>query len=133
MKFMLDTNICIYAIKKKPEKVFKKLRESLSQGVCISAITLGELEYGVCASAYPLKNKTALFQFLSVLYIMPFDEKAAAEYGVIRADLQKKGSLIGNMDMLIAANCLAENLVLVTNNTKEFERVKGLDMENWAQ
>lgn len=132
MKFMLDTNICIYAIKNKPESVLKHLKENLSNGLCISSITLAELEHGVEKSANKEKNALALLQFLSILTVLPFDDLAAVEYGKICAYLQKKGTPIGVMDMLIASHARAEKLVLVTNNVREFERVPELLIENWV-
>jgi tRNA(fMet)-specific endonuclease VapC len=132
MMYMLDTNICIYAIKNKPESVLEKIHSNLEAGLSISAITLAELEHGVAASAYPEKNATSLLQFLSIMSILPFGDRAAAEYGNICAALRKKGMPIGTMDMLIAAHAKVESLVLVTNNTKEFERVEGLKLENWV-
>lgn len=132
MKYMLDTNICIYAIKNKPEKVLNTLKEKLNDGICISAITLAELAHGVEKSAARDKNRAALLRFLSILTVLPFDDLAAAEYGEVCADLQRKGTPIGTMDMLIAAHAKTEGLILVTNNTREFERVQGLTLENWV-
>ena len=132
MTYMLDTNICIYAIKNKPEQVLEKLKENLSNGICISAITLAELQHGVEKSMNPEKNSMALLQFLSILDILPFDDLAAVEYGKICAYLQKRGAPIGTMDMLIAAHAKTENLIIVTNNVREFERVPNLKIENWA-
>lgn len=132
MKFMLDTNICIYAIKNKPESVLKHLKENLSSGLCISSITLAEFEHGVEKSANKEKNALALLQFLSILTVLPFDDLAAVEYGKICAYLQKKGTPIGVMDMLIASHARSEKLVLVTNNLREFERVPELLIENWV-
>lgn len=132
MTYMLDTGICIYVIKNQPEKVLEKLKGDLEKGFCISAITLAELERGVEKSAYPEKNEAALIQFLSILTVLPFDDMAAVEYGKICAYLQKKGTPIGVMDMLIAAHAKAEGLILVTNNVGEFERVPKLKVENWA-
>lgn len=132
MTYMLDTNICIYAIKNKPEQVLEKLKENLSNGICISAITLAELQHGVEKSINPEKNSMALLQFLSILDILPFDDLAAVEYGKICAYLQKRGTPIGTIDMLIAAHAKTENLIIVTNNVREFERVPNLKIENWA-
>lgn len=132
MTYMLDTNICIYAIKNKPEQVLEKLKQNLSNGICISAITLAELQHGVEKSMNPEKNSMALLQFLSILDILPFDDLAAVEYGKICAYLQKRGTPIGTMDMLIAAHAKTENLIIVTNNVREFERVPDLKIENWA-
>ena len=132
MTYMLDTNICIYAIKNKPEQVLEKLKQNLSNGICISAITLAELQHGVEKSINPEKNSMALLQFLSILDILPFDDLAAVEYGKICAYLQKRGTPIGTIDMLIAAHAKTENLIIVTNNVREFERVPDLKIENWA-
>ena len=133
MMYMLDTNICIYAIKNKPDLVLQQLKSNLQHGLCISAITLAELQHGVEKSVYPEKNTAALLQFLSILTVLPFDDLAAVEYGKICADLQRKGTPIGTMDMLIAAHARTEHMVLVTNNVREFERVSGLEIENWAE
>lgn len=133
MTYMLDTNICIYAIKNKPEQVLRQLKENLQYGLCISAITLAELEHGVEKSASPEKNTMALMQFLAILDVLPFDDAAASEYGKICAYLQKRGTPIGTMDMLIAGHAKAEGLILVTNNVREFERVPDLEIENWAE
>lgn len=133
MMYMLDTNICIYAMKKKPEQVLQRLQENYKKGVCISAITLAELEHGVEKSARPERNEVALIQFLSILKILPFDDLAAVEYGKIQANLQKLGTPIGTMDALIAGHARSEGLILVTNNVKEFARVPDLQIENWVE
>ena len=133
MTYMLDTNICIYAIKNKPEQVLEKLKQNLSNGICISAITLAELQHGVEKSMNPEKNSMALLQFLSILDILPFDDLAAVEYGKICAYLQKRGTPIGTMDMLIAAHAKTEKLIIVTNNIREFEKVPDLKIQNWAE
>lgn len=133
MTYMLDTNICIYAIKNKPEQVLRRLKDNLPKGLCISAITLAELEHGVEKSVNPEKNQMALIRFLAILDILPFDDLAAAEYGNICAYLQKRGTPIGTMDMLIAGHARAEGLILVTNNVREFMRVPNLGIENWAE
>jgi len=132
MKYMLDTDICIYVIKKKPDRVLAALHAGVQEGIAISAITLAELEYGVEASEHVEKNTLALNQFLSIMSILPFEDKAAVEYGKIHADLRRKGMLIGSMDMLIAAHAKSKGLILVTNNIREFERVEGLKLENWS-
>lgn len=132
MTYLLDTNICIYAIKNKPPSVLQNMQSKLPEGLGISTITLAELEHGVAASAYPEKNQVALVQFLSIFDILAFDDKAATEYGKICACLRKQGKPIGTMDMLIAAHALAGGFILVTNNTREFERVENLQLENWV-
>ena len=133
MTYMLDTNICIYAMKNKPEKVLRRFKKELDNGICISSITLAELEYGMNRSSDPAKNGVALLRFLLPMSVLPFGATAASEYGELRAYLQSKGTPIGPLDMLIAGHAKAENLVLVTNNVREFERVPGLHLENWAE
>ena len=133
MTYMLDTNICIYAMKKKPEKVLQRLQDELEDGVCISSITLAELEYGMKHSSAPLQNEQALLRFLLPLSILPFGPAAASEYGEIRSYLQSRGTMIGPLDMLIAGHARAEGMILVTNNVREFERVPDLQIENWVE
>lgn len=133
MAYMLDTNICIYAMKNKPEKVLKRMKEHNPDELFISTITLAELEQGVQKSIKKEKNATNLKNFLKVILILPFDKKAAAEYGKICAYLQKNRTPIGPLDTLIAAHALSKNLTLVTNNVREFERVPDLKIENWAE
>lgn len=132
MKYMLDTNMCIYAQKKNP-KVLAKIHENFRDGLTISVITLAELEYGVQASVNFEKNTIALLKFLSIVDVLPFESAAASEYGKICAELRRKGTPIGNMDMLIAAHAKAENLIVVTHNTHEFERVEGLQLDDWFE
>lgn len=132
MKYMLDTNTCIFIIKK-DEKVLHHLKNIDFKEIYISSITLAELEYGVAKSDYIEKNKKALKDFISNFHILSFDENAANEYGKIRAYLENNGNTIGAMDMLIAAHAKSENLILVTNNTKEFNRVQGLQIEDWKK
>ena len=132
MRYMLDTNICIYLIKKKPESVLKNLNLHMDEGIAISAITLAELKHGVEASQYPEKNAIALNQFLSIVDILPFDDDAATEYGKICATLRRQGTPIGVMDMLIAAHAKAKGLIIISNNVREFARVEGLELKNWA-
>ena len=133
MTYMLDTNICIYVMKNRPEKVLQRFREELDGGLCISSITLAELEYGMKHSSNPAKNEQALLRFLAPLSILPFGAAAASEYGALRTYQQNKGTPIGPLDMLIAGHALAEGLTLVTNNVREFERVPDLRLENWAE
>lgn len=133
MRYMLDTNICIYAIKHKPEKVFQKLKETEPENVCISAVTYAELVHGVEKSAAVEKNRIALALLLSNIEIMSFDVNAANEYGTIRADLENKGTPIGPLDMMIAGHARSLGYTVITNNTREFSRVKGLNLENWAE
>jgi tRNA(fMet)-specific endonuclease VapC len=133
--YMLDTNTCIFAIKgaktKKYEHIISILNDKRADGLSVSAITLAELEFGVANSAIPEKNAVALMNFISIMDILPFDDGAAIEYGHIRAVLQKIGRPLGSLDMLIAAHAKALGHTLVTNNTREFERVPGLATEDW--
>ena len=133
MRYMLDTNICIYVIKHKPESVFRKLKKIKPEDVCISSITYAELAYGVEKSAQPERNRLALSMMLSSIEIVAFDDAAADEYGEIRAGLERKGTPIGSLDILIAAHARSLGCTLVTNNTKEFCRVEGLEIVNWVK
>jgi tRNA(fMet)-specific endonuclease VapC len=132
MKVMLDTNICIYIIKRRPEPVLRRFGLFPVGEIGISAITLAELEYGAAKSAQPKQNHEALEQFISPLHVAAFDRQATAAYGRIRAMLEKTGRAIGAMDLLIAAHALSLGVQLVTNNEKEFKRVPGLRVENWV-
>ncbi len=133
MRYMLDTNICIYAIKHKPEQVFLKLQEHDPSEVCISSVTYAELVHGVEKSQSTEKNRVALALLLANIDIMDFDSSAAESYGKIRADLEKAGKPIGPLDMMIAGHAKSLGYTVVTNNTKEFMRVNGLKLENWAE
>ena len=133
MRYMLDTNICIYAIKNKPEQVFMRLQEHDPAEICISSVTYAELVHGVEKSEAIEKNRLALALLLANIEIMSFDSLAAEGYGKVRADLEKMGTPIGPLDMMIAGHAKALDYTVVTNNTKEFERVKGLKLENWVE
>ena len=133
MRYMLDTNICIYAIKHKPEKVFQKLQEVEPEDVCVSSVTYAELVHGVEKSAAVEKNRLALSMLLANIEILDFDVDAADCYGKIRADLEKKGTPIGPLDMMIAGHAQSRGYTVVTNNVKEFSRVSNLKIENWAE
>jgi len=132
MKFMLDTNICIYLIKQKPPKVLKYFRAYSVGEIGISSITLAELRFGVAKSQHIQKNEEALAAFILPLEIADFDEKAAKVYGDIRAALEKAGNPIGSMDMLIGAHALSLGITLVTNNVREFKKVKNLKVIDWS-
>jgi tRNA(fMet)-specific endonuclease VapC len=132
MLFMLDTNICIYAIKKKPQKVIDRVRALRMSDLGISSVVLSELEYGAEKSSNPVQNRVALMQFLAGIDIAGYDAAAARHYGEIRTYLESNGQIIGAMDMLIAAHARSLGVMLVTNNEKEFGRVPGLKIENWA-
>lgn len=132
MKYMLDTNICIYIIKQHPRAVIEKFKLFNMGDICISSMTFAELMHGVEKSTHQKRNKAALEEFVLPLDIMPFDAKAACRYGEIRVKLEKNGNLIGPLDLIIASHALCLNAILVTNNTKEFSRVPGLKLENWV-
>jgi tRNA(fMet)-specific endonuclease VapC len=131
MDYILDTNICIYIIKKKPEAVFNKFSSLEIGSVGISTITLAELRFGVAKSLYPERNAQALEQFITPLEILDFGEIATHEYGNIRSFLEKQGTVIGSLDMLIAAHAKSLNAILISNNLKEFSRIPDLKLENW--
>ena len=132
MVCMLDTNVCIYVIKKKPIQVLDKLRTFEPGDVAVSSITLAELQYGACKSSRPDRNREALTEFLVPLEVVAFDDSAAVHYGEIRAHLERRRNVIGAMDMLIAAHARSLSLTMVTTNIQEFERVPGLRVENWV-
>jgi len=129
---LLDTNICIYIINAKPIAVLERFHQFRLGDIGLSSVVAAELAFGVAKSGSE-RNLKALEMFLSPLEIVAFDEKAAWAYGQIRADLEQRGQTIGSMDTLIAAHALSMNAVLVTNNTREFSRVTGLHLENWAE
>jgi len=131
MKYLLGTNICVYFMKHMPN-VINAFRVKRSEGVAISSITLAELDFGVWNSNAYEKNRGKLIDFITLVKILDFDTVAALEYGKICSMLRRKGTPIGNMDMLIAAHAKAEGFVVVTNNTREFERVDGLCIEDWS-
>lgn len=133
MRYMLDTNICIYAIKHKPEQVFRRLQEHDPAEICISSVTYAELVHGVEKSQAIEKNRLALALLLANIEVMDFDSSAAEEYGKIRADLEKRGMPIGPLDMMIAGHAKSLGYIAVTNNIKEFKRIDGLKLENWAE
>jgi len=132
MKYMLDTNICIYLIKQNPAKVLKHFKSRAIGDIGISSITLAELRYGVSKSQHVEKNQQALDEFILSLEIADFDEKSAQEYGAIRAELERTGKPVGSMDMLIGAHAHALGVTLVTNNTKEFKQIKNLKIADWS-
>ncbi|WP_294898824.1 type II toxin-antitoxin system tRNA(fMet)-specific endonuclease VapC [Sulfurospirillum sp. UBA4051] len=129
MKF----TICIYIIKNKPQSVLEELKKCNVGDILLSSITVSELIYGAHKSQFVEKNLKAIEHFLIPFDVAEYDYKAALEYGKIRANLEQKGQPIGLLDMLIAAHAKSLDVVLVTNNMKEFERVEGLEVENWVR
>ncbi|HZQ09407.1 MAG TPA: type II toxin-antitoxin system VapC family toxin [Anaerolineae bacterium] len=133
MKYLLDTNICIELIRRQPTSVMKRLTSLRVGDAGISSVTVAELYHGVYKSQNPEQNLEALEQFLLPLAIAEFGSEAAIAYGQIRADLERKGTPIGSMDLLIAAHAVSLNVVLVTNNLREFTRVPKLQIEDWTR
>jgi tRNA(fMet)-specific endonuclease VapC len=132
MPYLLDTNICIYIIKKKPQSVLDKFNSIEPGEVAVSMITVSELYYGARKSSNPEKNLLALNKFLLPFNIFDFDLAAANRYSIIRTELESKGTPIGPLDTLIAAHAISLDYTLVTNNEREFNRVSGLQVENWV-
>jgi tRNA(fMet)-specific endonuclease VapC len=133
MGYLLDTDICIYIIKKKPESVLKRLTEIPLGEIGISSLSVAELDYGARKSANPERNLSALHQFLLAFEIFAFGYDASSEYGRIRSALEKKGTPIGPLDTLIAAHARSLHYTIVTNNEREYRRVEMLDVENWVK
>ena len=129
--YLLDTNICIFLKNKKSPNVLQKIKENKHLGIYISSITVAELQFGVYNSKYIERNRISLIKFLTPFSVLNFDDSDAEEFGKIRTTLKNEGKIIGAYDMLIAAQALAKNLILVTDNTKEFCRIKNLTIEDW--
>ena len=132
MRYLLDTNICIYLIKQKPLSVLEKFENLMIGDIAISSVTLSELVYGVQKSQHVVRNQSALEKFILPLEVLPYDDLAAHYYGEIRVALEKKGQPIGPLDLMIAAHALSLRYTLVTHNTKECKRVPGLLVEDWV-
>ena len=132
MIYMLDTNICIYILKNYNEKLISKFSKYKFGDIGISSIVYSELIYGVEKSLKRDENLKSLLKFLSSIIICDYDVEAANEYGKIRSDLEKAGNIIGSLDMLIAAHASSKKVILITNNVKEFKRIKHLKVENWV-
>ena len=131
--YLLDTDMCIYIMNNRPVQVIKRCRQCAPGEIGISAVTLSELRYGVSKSTRQKENKIRLDEFMAPFEVLAYDPEAANVYGDIRFQLEKRGTPIGALDMLIAAQALSRNLILVTNNEKEFRRIRKLKVENWAQ
>ena len=132
MNYLIDTNICIYIMNKRPPEVIQKFKKFDIGQIAISSITFSELNYGVAKSQQKKKNAKRLDEFLTPFVILPYDENASRYYGTIRAYLERQGKIMGPLDMLIAAHALSEELTLVTNNEKDFQRIESLKVENWS-
>ncbi len=131
LQYMLDTNICIYVIKNYPPQLRERFNR-LAEQLCMSSITLAELHYGAEKSARRLENLQAIEHFSARLEVLAFSPKAAVHFGQIRTDVERSGKPVGAFDMLIGAHARAEGLTVVTNNAREFRRLPGVRVENWA-
>ncbi len=129
--YLLDTNICIYIINKKPKQVVERIKRLKPHQIKLSSISLAELEYGASKGNNRENNRQAIIHFASAFDIIEFDDNDAEVYGLIRAELEKKGQLIGPYDMQIAAQAISRDLILVTNNISEFSRISNIKLENW--
>ncbi|MDO5623937.1 MAG: type II toxin-antitoxin system VapC family toxin [Pseudomonadota bacterium] len=134
MKYLLDTNICVYAMNGHMP-VMRAMRQAGQDALCISAVVLGELAFGVARSAptHRARNAAHLQQFTNALTVLPWSAQAAMHFGSERQRLRSAGAPIGEMDLLIGCHALAEGLTLVTHNTREFARIDGLTLENWVE
>jgi len=131
LRYMLDTNICIYVIRNRPAGLRERFN-SLAEQLCISAVTLAEMLYGAEKSERCAENLAVVEQFAARLEVLPFAERAAAHYGQLRAELERAGRPVGAYDMMIGGHARSEALILVTNNQREFQRMSGLRIENWV-
>ena len=131
MQYMLDTNICIYILNNKYRRVMERIENAGIEEIALSTMTIAEFALGVEKSKKQDENRIAMMEFLLPFRILDYNQNDAYTYAKIRADLEKKGNIIGNMDLLIGSQALSRDLCLVTNNTKEFERIEGLKLENW--
>ena len=131
LRYMLDTNICIYVIKNRPAELRERFN-SLADQLCISAVTLAEIVYGAEKSARPIENLAVVEQFAARLDVLAFGERAAVHYGQLRAELERAGLPVGLHDVMIGGHARSEGLTLVTNNLREFQRMEGLRVENWV-
>jgi tRNA(fMet)-specific endonuclease VapC len=130
---MLDTNTCVDLIRLRNDRVLRRMQRFRPDDLCVSSVTLSELEYGAAKSADPQRNRLALAEFMTPLSILPYDDAAAPVYGRVRAELERAGTPIGPLDTMIAAHVLSLDLILVTDNEREFRRVAGLKVQNWAE
>ncbi len=130
--YLIDTNICIFAIKKRPTAVLERIQSNFEKGIFISSLTIAELEFGVSNSQHPDENRMALIEFLSIFDYLNYDEEDAIQYGKLKTILRRAGKVIGPIDMLLASQALSKELVMVTNNTREFIRIPDLEIQDWT-
>lgn len=128
---LLDTNICIYIINAKPPAVLARFQQYRLGDIGLCSVVAAELAFGVAKSG-SARNRQALEMFLAPLTILPFDAVAVWVYGDLRADLERRGNPIGSLDTMIAAHALSQQALLITNNTREFAKVPGLQLDNWV-
>ncbi len=133
MKYLLDTNICVFLKSKRYPQLETKLRKTRKRDVAVSAVTEAELKYGAYKSSDPGQNMTAVDALLATIAILPFESSAAEAYGQIRAALERSGQIIGPYDLMIASQAIAHRLTVVTNNVREFSRVPGLAVDDWTK
>jgi tRNA(fMet)-specific endonuclease VapC len=133
MRFMLDTNTCVELIRERDERVLRRMKRRSPDEICVSSVTLSELEYGAAKSANPERNRLALAEFMTPLAVAPYDDAVAPVYGRVRVELEQAGTPIGPLDTMIAAHALSLGLTVVTGNEREFRRVTGLKIRNWAK
>lgn len=133
MNYLIDTNICIYIMNQRPLEVINKFKTTELGQIGVSTITVSELYYGVAKSQHQKQNARRVEEFLTPFEILSYDDNASRYYGAIRSQLEAQGKVIGPLDMLIAAQALSKDLILVTNNEKEFQRIPSLKIENWAK
>lgn len=131
--YLLDTNICIFIINRKPAHVLERFREAVRKKVYLSSITIAELQFGVYNSRNIEKNRIALTEFAAPFSVLNFDDEDAEEYGRLRSYLTQKGTIIGPYDMMLAAQALSKDLIVVTDNVGEFSRIKDLRIEDWKR
>jgi tRNA(fMet)-specific endonuclease VapC len=133
MRFMLDTNTCVDVIRRRNDRVLRRMQRLRPDDLCVSSVTLSELEYGAAKSSDPQRNRLALAEFMTPISVLPYDDAAAPVYGRVRAELERAGTPIGPLDTMIAAHALSLGLILVTDNEREFRRVSGLKVQNWTE
>jgi tRNA(fMet)-specific endonuclease VapC len=131
--YLLDTNICIFAINKRPANVLSIIKEKSKDRIYISSLTIAELEYGVENSSQIGDNRIALLKFISLFTVLKYDDADAIEYGKLKSKLRKTGKMIGPIDMLLASQALSKDLIFITNNADEFSRIDGLIIEDWSK
>ena len=130
--YLLDTNICIYIINNNPKQVVERVKTFKPHQIKLSSISIAGMEYGVSKSKNRERNRQALIHFASAFDIIEFNDSDAEVYGLIRAELEKKGQIIGPYELQIAAQSISRDLILVTNNTSEFSRITKIKLENWV-